>query len=102
MEPTEEGSLDAMTVFCLAGGEGKGVRTTVTRRVADLAGNDVLRLEDVSVELKGDGLRCQPIIDSLGAIPLAPGRYELGAAATASDWMTDESLTEFTVRGADR
>jgi VWFA-related protein len=102
MEPTEEGSLDALTVFCLAGGGGKGVSTTVTRRVADLAGNDVLRLEDVSVELKGDGLRCHPIIDSLGAIPLAPGRYELGAAATASDWMTDESLTEFTVRGADR
>jgi len=102
MEPTEEGSLDALTVFCLAGGGGKGTSTTVKRRVADLAGNDVLRLEDVSVELKGDGLRCQPIIDSLGAIRLAPGRYELGAAATASDWMTDESLTEFTVRGADR
>ena len=101
VEPTEERSLDALTVFCLAGGGGKGMRTTVTRRIADLAGNDVRRLEDVAVELKGDGLRCHPIVDSLGAIPLAPGRYEFGAAATASDWMTDESLTEFIVRGAD-
>lgn len=100
-EPTGEGSLDALTVFCLAGGGGKGVPTTVTRRIADLAGNDVWQLDDVTVELKGDGLRCQPIVDSLGAIPLASGRYELGAVATASEWMTDESLTEFTVPGAD-
>jgi hypothetical protein len=101
-EPNEEGSLDALTVFCLAGGGGKGVSTTVTRRIADLVGNDVQRLEDVSVEVKGDGLRCKPIVDSLGALDLAPGSYEFGAVATASDWMTDESLTEFTIGGADK
>jgi hypothetical protein len=98
-DAAEDGRLDALTVFCLAGGGGGETRSTVTRRVADLAGNEVQRLEDVSVDLKGGGLRCSPIVDSLDALPLAPGSYELGAAATASDWMTDESATEFTVLG---
>jgi len=100
MDPwtTPGAGLDALTVLCIAGGTDAGTRPTLTRWLADLDGADVERFEDASFELKGDGLRCREVVDSLKTSGLAPGRYEINATASMFDWTTDESTVEFTIR----
>ena len=90
-------TLDALTVFCVAGTGGDDLRSSVARRLVDAGERDVHRLAEAPGEIQGGGVRCQKVLDKLDTKSLAPGKYEIRARGEAGPWVTDESGTEFEI-----
>ena len=91
-------ALESLTVLCVSGGTPAGDRSSLARTVATLDGDEVHRFGDVPVALPGgEGVRCRRVVDSLDALKLPPGRYEISAVARSPSFVTEAETAEFTL-----